>query len=521
MIITLSFLASAFDVFVNIIIFLLVLSLVICLHELGHLFFAKKAGVLCHEFSFGMGPKVWSKKKGETTYSIRAIPFGGFVSMAGEELESEVVEVGDSVRLGFDENQNVVEIIVDVNDKRYQKYPEVRVSDIDLKNRENLHINEYKVDEEALYVTSKNKIQIAPKDRRFSGKTKKERFLIAFGGPLMNFILAFIIYLLVAFSLGVPDGESTVVGEVSEDMPAENVLQAGDKIVSINGVIINSWSEETPSIVSELDKSVSEYEFVVERDAELLALSPIEPKHFFYNLGFTLKTNTDELIIDQPIYVETELKSGDKIISIDGQEFSNIQELITFSNNFSAGSTEENPTTITVDRDGNELTFEFVAYSEDVLNSLGYDTHFTRIGIETSSKFSFLGSFGNASQNFAGAATMIFSTIRLLFISNNNVGVNDLSGFVGIFSMVRQASTEGFVYLIQFIALLSVNLGILNLLPIPALDGGRIVFIGYEAITKKKPNQKVENWLHTIVFFLLISLMIYVTYHDILRLIGI
>ena len=87
--------------------------------------------------------------------------------------------------------------------------------------------------------------------------------------------------------------------------------------------------------------------------------------------------------------------------------------------------------------------------------------------------------------------------------------------------MVRQASTEGFIYLVQFVALLSVNLGILNLLPIPALDGGRIVFIGYEAITKKKPNQKVENWLHTIVFFLLISLMVYVTYHDILRLIGI
>jgi regulator of sigma E protease len=86
--------------------------------------------------------------------------------------------------------------------------------------------------------------------------------------------------------------------------------------------------------------------------------------------------------------------------------------------------------------------------------------------------------------------------------------------------MVRQASALGLVYLFQFIALLSVNLGILNLLPIPALDGGRIVFLGYEAVTKKKPNQKVENLMHTAVFFLLLGLMIYVTYHDILRLFG-
>lgn len=521
MFITLGVLASAFDIFINIIIFLLVLSLVICLHELGHLFFAKKAGVLCHEFSFGMGPKVWSKKKGETTYSIRAIPFGGFVSMAGEELESDVVEIGDSVRLGFDENQNVVEIIVDVNDKRYQKYPEVRVNDIDLRDRENLHINEFKVDEEALYVHPKNKVQIAPADRRFSGKTKKERFLIAFGGPLMNFILAFIIYLLVAFSLGVPDSQSTVIGGISENMPAENVLEVEDKIIEINGEEINSWDEETPSIVSELDKEVDEYVFVVERNGELITLGPIEAKHFFYNLGFTLETGTDSLIIDQPLYTKTELQPGDEIISIDGQTFSGLQDLVSFSENYIAGSSEENPTTITVNRGGQVETYEFIAYSEDVLNSLGYDTHFTRLGIESSTKFSFFGSFGNASQNFAGAATMIFSTIKLLFVSNNNVGVKDLSGFVGIFSMVRQASTAGFIYLLQFIALLSVNLGILNLLPIPALDGGRIVFIGYEAVTKKKPNQKVENWLHTVVFFLLISLMIYVTYHDILRLFGI
>jgi regulator of sigma E protease len=236
-------------------------------------------------------------------------------------------------------------------------------------------------------------------------------------------------------------------------------------------------------------------------------------------LGFTLDPEADGLVIDQPIYTNSELKQGDEIISIDGVRFDDVNDLIDFSLAYTDGTSEENPTEIVVNRDGDEETFTYVAYSEEVLQGLGYDVYFSRLGIEASSKFSFFGSFANAGQSFLGAATSIFSTLRLLFASEQ-VGVRDLSGFVGIFSMVRQASALGILYLFQFIALLSVNLGILNLLPIPALDGGRIVFLGYEAITNKKPNQRFENLLHTIVFFLLLALMLYVTYHDILRLFG-
>ncbi|MGD9964830.1 MAG: site-2 protease family protein, partial [Candidatus Izemoplasmatales bacterium] len=104
----------------NLFLFLIVLGLVICIHELGHLYFAKKAGILCHEFSFGMGPKLWSKKKGETTYSIRAIPFGGFVSMSGEELEEELVKIGDKVRLQFNPDGQVEKIILNEKNSKYK-----------------------------------------------------------------------------------------------------------------------------------------------------------------------------------------------------------------------------------------------------------------------------------------------------------------------------------------------------------------------------------------------------------------
>jgi len=114
---------------------------------------------------------------------------------------------------------------------------------------------------------------------------------------------------------------------------------------------------------------------------------------------------------------------------------------------------------------------------------------------------------------------MIVTTLKQLFFSDQ-ILVSDLSGFVGIYQFTANAASQGLRVFLSWIALLSVNLGILNLLPIPALDGGRIAFIGYEAVTGKKPNQKFENVLHTIVFILLIGLMLFVTYNDILRLFG-
>ncbi|QLY40246.1 RIP metalloprotease RseP [Hujiaoplasma nucleasis] len=518
MIYTLSFFASVLDVTINIIIFLLVLSLVICIHELGHLFFAKRAGILCHEYSFGMGPRLWSIKKGETRYSIRAIPFGGFVSMAGEELEAEVVKVGERIGLVLDDKQNISKIVLNIKDKRYPEMIETLVEDFDLSDVDNLNINGLKVNEKAMYVYPKDEMQIAPKGRRFNDKSKGNRFLTTFGGPLMNFVLAFLIYLVIGLFAGVADKESTVIGGISENLPADQVLYEGDKIISINGVNVDSWVEGENSVVEQLSLGVNEYVFVIERNGQEL-VKTIQPMHFFFNLGFSIDGKSESLIISQPLYINTELMSGDKVISIDGQTFNTLDDLIVFAENYADGSSEENPTTIVVERDGQSLTFTYKAYSQEVLETQGYDIYFKRLGIESSTKFSFFGSFGTASSNFLGAGTSIFSTLRLLFASDE-VGIRDLSGFVGIFSLVRQASSQGLIALFSFIALLSVNLGILNLLPIPALDGGRIVFIGYEAITKRKPNQKVENLLHTAVFFLLLGLMIYVTYHDILRLFG-
>ncbi len=565
----------------NIILFLIVLGVIICVHELGHLYFAKKAGILCHEFSFGMGPRLWSIKKGETIYSIRAIPFGGFVSMSGEELEEEIVKIGDRVRLEFDSDNVVKNIIINPDNPKYRDLTEVKVESIDLKSDKNLFINQYSVKQDAMYIFDKREMQIAPLNRRFASKTKWQRFIATFGGPMMNFILAFVVYLIIAFAVGVPNMSSTVISEVSDNGPAYNVLLDGDKIISINGVQVDSWDGASNSVSSELDKTIDGYIIVVERNGQLVTLEEIKPLLLFYNLGFQASLDSDELIVKSPIdlFERSELLPGDKILSIEDIQMNTWEDVIAFVENNKEGSeSKEDLYKISVYRQtisaytgfvssiteeggyylveinpngdfdnvvykvggteellisagsqinegdaiggGGTYVFEFVLYGEKVLKAVGVTPYNSVIGIEATNHFSFFGSIGSAFRMLVNAGTSIFGTLGLLFTSNL-VGVSDLSGFVGIFSLTSQAASAGIITLLSFVGFLSVNLGIVNLLPIPALDGGRIVFIGYEAIFKKKPNQKVENWLHTIVFFLLMALMLYVTYNDILKLFGI
>ena len=120
---------------------------------------------------------------------------------------------------------------------------------------------------------------------------------------------------------------------------------------------------------------------------------------------------------------------------------------------------------------------------------------------------------------FGSDFTIIFRTLKLLIWPQTvrQISVNDLSSFVGIFAMIQSYINSGFLVLLAFMAMLSVNIGIMNLLPIPALDGGRIVFVLVEAITRKKVNKKVESIINTVFFVLLMILLVYITIHDIMR----
>ena len=178
---------------------------------------------------------------------------------------------------------------------------------------------------------------------------------------------------------------------------------------------------------------------------------------------------------------------------------------------------EASSRTFTLERDGTPFEVTIEPFEQDLLSAQGVSAVESIIGVSPTSEFRFLPSFSQGALSVLGAGTMIFDTLRLL-INSSQVGVGDLAGPIGIFTITSQARAQGLVVLLNWVGLLSVNLGILNLLPIPALDGGRIVFIGYEALTRRKVNKRFENLLHLMMLFLLLSLFVFVAFNDVIRL---
>lgn len=507
-------------VLVNIFVFIFILGLVILIHEFGHFVMAKRANILCHEFSIGMGPILWSKRKGETLYCIRAIPIGGYVMMAGEEVDQELIKVGQDVRLKVDDFGQVEKIVVHTKNDAYSDLDLVRVERKDLtgKNNEPLYINDYPVKRDAFYVLKDRELQVSPDERNFNSKTKMQRFLSIVAGPVMNFVLAYVIFLVLNLFVGFPVLNEAIVGDTAPSSPADEVLMEGDRILAIEGVMVDDWND----VREELDQQLAnrDVQLLIERDGEQIEFS-IQPTLYFYSIGFHSQDNVrDDLIIGE---VDPETLAGkagflenDELLSVDDVDLSSWGDLIAY---FDAHSSKTEMTFV-VERDGEFVTLDTEVYNKDLIESQGVNVVDSSIGISPMYEFSLIRSFTTGFRNVGSSAGMIFTTIGLLF-NNDQVGVGDLAGPVGIYEITSRALSQGMLSFLSWTALLSVNLGVINLLPIPALDGGRLVFLGYEAVTNKKPNPKVENTLHYVMYLLLMGLFVFVTYNDILRLFNI
>ncbi len=337
--------------------FILILGFIVLIHEFGHYFFAKRAGIYVYEFSIGMGPRLlkWTRKNDETEYSLRLIPIGGYVQMAGEEIEDD---------------------------------PAV------------------------------------PKDKKFSVKTFGQKFMTVIAGIMNNFILAIILLFILALFNGAPQNKA-LVGKVDPDMPAYAAgLKEGDRILKLN------------------DKKAENY--------DVFAL-------------------------------ELQVNSGKTI-------------------------------TLEVERDGEHklVTITPKKITEEEVYRYGF-----AINDEIKTGF-----FAALKYGFTKTASLFYQMVLTIFyLVTGSLGLKSFSGPVGIYNIVGQAASSGFWSLVSLTALLSVNVGFINLLPLPAFDGGRILFIIIEKISGKKVDPKLENTIHSIGFFLLLALMILITYNDIIRLI--
>lgn len=637
------------DFIIGIIAFVFVLGVIVIVHEGGHFLFARRVNILCREFAFGMGPLLWSKKKGETQYSLRAFPIGGFCAIAGEELEADPFAGMDEIRLEIVDGK-IVGFYLNDCDERFPKKKIVKYDIFDAEQTGNLYMTvvedgvevTYPVHPQAMLYDKKLKMQIAPYNRTINSKKKRDRALVIFGGPLMNFLLALVVFFIAGLIQGYPNYSSAKVDDITDGSPVwEAGIRDGDIITKLQSgdlvLDITEWNDISKFMDSYKDNNVnlpikitylrnnSENEAIVNpyvniynagfgNDYTLIGLLSIygklpneakiinlqsgllnsdvtktlEKKTAYYSWsserGLVLSNNddytvvdfgkivlffdsylkeemTDKIIVTYKINNEVRtasINSDDLFYSKDGKYTSfkflvssyskydnnmanntelKVGDIILGINNIDATSQydinkafedylgkNDEKITLNILRGTEKLTISVKPFSDKIMDTQS-TTSGDRIpnikiamGVSPSYKFSLIKSFGYSGKRTLSSMTVIIDTFGLLF--SGSASVSNLSGPVGIFSLTKSVATQGFAQLLNLMGLLSVNIGLLNLLPIPALDGGRLVFIAYEAITKKKPNQKVETALITVTMLLLFALMIYVTFGDILRLLG-
>ncbi len=398
------------------------------IHEWGHFYFAKRAGILVREFAIGFGPRLFTYKKGETRYTIRLLPIGGFVRMAGEDPEIIQIQPGQTIGIQTErDHQTVSHIYLDQLDSRQGiQVGVVEAIDIDDKLTLRLdvsgHMNNLVIHPQAMMITRGKETQIAPLNRQFGGKTVGQRALSIFAGPMMNFILAFILFIVYVISTGIPI--HVKLSMIEADSVAQSVgLQPEDLVLSVDGQPIN---------------------YDTELFRNLIAQSP--DTEMIWNIR---RGEQEQLIKVTPRNVDGVGKVG--------------IGLAPFTRN--------------------------ATFTETFSESTNLMWSFTK-------------------EIFAGFKKLILLQFKL----------DDLGGPIKIVEVTGEAVALGLTYFILWSALLSLYLGIFNLLPFPALDGSRLLFLGIEAMRGKPVDPNRESLVHFVGFAMLMMLMLAVTYNDIVNL---
>lgn len=347
---------------INLLLFIVILGVIVFVHEFGHFIFAKIAGVYVFEFAIGMGPKIWGFKKGETEYNLRAIPIGGFCSMAGEDFDDE-------------------------------------------------------------------ELKKVPKKRRLQAKTAWQRFLIMVFGPMNNFILAVILLFFIALVWG-GSTMDPIITSVEAGSAAEEVgISSGDRILKINNHKISTSDDMS------------------------LYLAISDPKKY---------------------------------------------------------------TTMKVEKENDEVVTYKIKPRK--IKENGEEVYRYGIGIEQKKTKGFGEALAYTFKKTCSIFKQMYITLAYLF--TGGIKLNQLAGPVGIYSIVGEQSKAGIANLLYLMAFLSINVGVINLLPIPAFDGGHILFIVIEKIKGSPVDPELENKIHAVFLVLLMLLMLVITFNDILRLFG-
>ena len=410
--------------------FILVFGIIVVVHEFGHFYFAKKSGILVREFAIGMGPKIFAHiGRDGTAYTIRILPLGGYVRMAGWGDDTTEIKTGTPVSLPLTDDGKVKRINLS-GKKLDQTALPMQVTQFDFEDKlfiRGLVLEEEKtfaVDHDATVVEADGtEVRIAPLDVQYQNATIWGKLITNFAGPMNNFILGVVVFWILIFMQGgVRDVDTNQFHVMPQGALAKVGVPETAQITKIGSHEISNWESLIQAVESETkDKTAP-----------------------------TLDVTISE-------------KGSDKQVTVTPEE-----------------------------SQGRYL-----------------------LGVQPGVKSDFLSMFVGGFTTAADSALRILSALKNLIFQPD---LNKLGGPVAIFKASSDAAKNGIENVLYFLAMISINIGIFNLIPIPALDGGKIVLNILEAIRRKPLKQEIETYVTLAGVVIMVVLMIAVTWNDIMRL---
>ena len=435
------------------------LGILIFVHEAGHFLLAKLLGVKVLKFSLGFGPKILGKKFGDTEYLLSAVPLGGYVKMLGQSDTPQEEEV----------------------------------------------------------------IPEEEKPRAYNFQPVWKRFLIVFSGPFFNLVFAAFVFALI-FMSGVPVPLPDI-GDVQEKSPAASAgLLTGDRVEQINGKTVESW-QDISRIMNDNDGEI--LLFKVKREGRIVEVRVRPEKRPEKNIFGEEKEDwyigIESLVFPEVGEVmkgsraeEAGLLKGDRVLEIEGTALKTWHNMTTLIH-----ANPEKPLRLKIRRGGQFMDMTVTPKKDSYKTPDGEEKEIGLIGVKPAGN-DFIKKYGlTESVSLGLKRTWDISELTLLSmvkLIQRVIPSNTIGGPIMIFQMAGEQASQGALNFFTFMAVISINLGVLNLLPIPILDGGHILFLGIEAVRRRPLSENVILIAQKIGLVLLLSLMAFAFYNDIVRL---
>lgn len=435
--------------------FLVAISVLVAVHEYGHFWAARKCGVKVYRFSIGFGKVIWRRTdKQGTEFALSMIPLGGYVKMLDGRVEEVPAEL---------------------------------------------------------------------KSQAFDQKSVLQRAFIIAAGPLANFIFAILAYWVI-YSVGIPSVKPVIENVTANSIAAQAHIEPNSQIIAIDGESAPDWETINMLLAAKLgepqvDITISPFGSNVNYEKQLnLAGWKFDPEKesAFESLGMNpvrakIEMTLSKVVENSPAQ-KAGLQVGDKILTenltaLKWQDFVKLVE-------------QGKPINLKIERDGN--IFDKVVQPEKNDKEdrwfVGVSPTFLNVGEQyrTELKYGILESLSKGVEKTAQLSWLTIKVIGKLF--TGDLSLNNLSGPISIAKGAGASSSIGWVYFLSFMALISVNLGIMNLFPLPVLDGGHLVFLAAEGIKGKPVSERVQNLSYRIGATLLLMLMAFALFNDFLRL---